>query len=259
MVRILRVLTHISDTVFISIFLATQLFIFGFTDQGIWADTYTAINRLPLHFTPAVIFAALTLLHSRFAPVGGPGVPANPLGPSTAPSVAQPLLASLVAALIVTAGSMAFLAHGLPENSAEVREYAAADFKFMAGSGSADGDHVVVDGFAEGYALLSSGQIELPAANYRFLRLTLESHGSDGVPVFFWRSAGAPGKLTQAPVPESGPVLIDLSARDGWQGEISEFGFLFEERGGIFAMHLLEGRRGEPAIEREELIERHEP
>jgi len=47
--------------VFIVILLATQLFIFGFTHQGIWADTYTAINRLPLHFLPALVFAALVV------------------------------------------------------------------------------------------------------------------------------------------------------------------------------------------------------
>ena len=46
---------------FILIFLATQIFVFGFTDQGLWADTYTAINRLPLHFTPAIIFAIVVI------------------------------------------------------------------------------------------------------------------------------------------------------------------------------------------------------
>jgi hypothetical protein len=49
---------------FILIFLATQLFIFGFTDQGLWADTYTAINRLPLHFLPALLFAMIVIAHS---------------------------------------------------------------------------------------------------------------------------------------------------------------------------------------------------
>ena len=43
---------------FIFIFLATQLFIFGLTDQGLWADTFTAINRLPLHFVPALLFGS---------------------------------------------------------------------------------------------------------------------------------------------------------------------------------------------------------
>ena len=49
---------------FILIFLATQVFIFGFTDRGLWADTYTAINRLPLHFVPALLFALVVIAHA---------------------------------------------------------------------------------------------------------------------------------------------------------------------------------------------------
>jgi len=50
---------------FIWVFAATQVFIFGFTDQGAWADTYTAINRLPLHFLPALIFTGLLIFATR--------------------------------------------------------------------------------------------------------------------------------------------------------------------------------------------------
>ena len=49
---------------FILIFLATQLFIFGLTEQGRWAVTYTAINRLPLHFIPALLFISFVMVHS---------------------------------------------------------------------------------------------------------------------------------------------------------------------------------------------------
>jgi len=60
-------LTERIGLVFFCIFLATQFFIFGLTDQGIWADTYTAINRLPLHFVPALLFAAFMILHCRMS------------------------------------------------------------------------------------------------------------------------------------------------------------------------------------------------
>jgi uncharacterized membrane protein YidH (DUF202 family) len=49
---------------FILIFLSTQVFIFGFTDKGLWADTYTAINRLPIHFVPTLLFAIVTIVHA---------------------------------------------------------------------------------------------------------------------------------------------------------------------------------------------------
>jgi hypothetical protein len=52
---------------FILIFFATQLFIFGVTNQGLWADTYTAVNRLPLHFTPALLFAVAVIASASLA------------------------------------------------------------------------------------------------------------------------------------------------------------------------------------------------
>ena len=63
---------------FILIFLATQLFIFGFTNQGRWAESYTAINRLPLHFAPALLFTALIMVlafvKKKDAEISAPGV-----------------------------------------------------------------------------------------------------------------------------------------------------------------------------------------
>jgi len=49
------------------IFLATQLFIFGFTNKGHWADTYTAINRLPLQFVPALLFMIMVTMHASMS------------------------------------------------------------------------------------------------------------------------------------------------------------------------------------------------
>jgi hypothetical protein len=50
---------------FIIVFLATQLFIFGFTEMGAWATRFTAINRLPLQFIPALLYAAIVVFNSR--------------------------------------------------------------------------------------------------------------------------------------------------------------------------------------------------
>lgn len=54
---------------FMLVFLATQIFIFGFTNKGLWADTYTAINRLPLHFIPALLFAVVVTIHARLTKI----------------------------------------------------------------------------------------------------------------------------------------------------------------------------------------------
>jgi hypothetical protein len=60
---------------FILVFMTTQLFIFGFTDQGLWADTFTAINRLPLHFVPALLFAVIIIAHASLTPGNTTGAP----------------------------------------------------------------------------------------------------------------------------------------------------------------------------------------
>ena len=51
--------------IFIFVFLAGQFFIFFLTDQARWAKQYTALNRLPLHFSPALIYACFLVWHDQ--------------------------------------------------------------------------------------------------------------------------------------------------------------------------------------------------
>ncbi len=51
--------------ILILIFLAGQFFIFFLTDQARWARQYTALNRLPLHFSPALIYACFLVWHDQ--------------------------------------------------------------------------------------------------------------------------------------------------------------------------------------------------
>jgi len=55
---------------FILVFIATQSFIFGFTNKGMWANTYTAINRLPLQFTLALLFMIMVIAHASMKQAG---------------------------------------------------------------------------------------------------------------------------------------------------------------------------------------------
>ena len=221
-----------AGAVFIGIFLATQLFIFGFTDQGTWADTYTAINRLPLHFVPALIYAALIIIHARAWQTDGGGKRLAPAGHAVPAAISRLWPAALLAAALVIVVSLGFLARGLPENPAEARSFTAPDWNFVMGSASADGDRVVIDGFADGYALLSSGPVAIQAVDYRFLRFRLDRRNDGALPTLFWRLSDAPEELVRVPVWNSGAVSLDLSTEDQWRGEVTEFGFLFEEGGG---------------------------
>jgi len=141
-----------------------------------------------------------------------------------------------VATLLVILGSIGLLAWDVPQGSTEARYFPAPKLEFMMGSGSVDGDRVTVDQFADGYALLSSGPIDISADDYRFVLLTLQPQVGGSVPIFFWRRSDAPGELVRVPVREQGPVLIDLSGQRDWRGEISEFGLLLEAAGAAFTV-----------------------
>ncbi|GMR15191.1 MAG: hypothetical protein BMS9Abin30_0813 [Gammaproteobacteria bacterium] len=203
---------------FFSIFLATQLFIFGLTDQGIWADTYTAINRLPLHFVPALLFAAFIVLHAQ---CGGAGCRREQLRSF----LLQPLKAAVLATGVVIAGLWLYLSHDLPDTAVDSLDYPAAGFSFAFGSGYPNQDRMVVDGFANGYALLSSGPVSIQADIQQVLRYEWVP-ASRQEAAFFWRQKGKADNVIRTEITAPGKHLIDLSTEAGWNGEIIEFGFL---------------------------------
>jgi len=214
---------------FISVFLVTQLFIFGLTDQGLWADTFTAINRLPIHFTPALLFAVFTILgHGLDALVGESSYAAYD---SVNFEHSQKRARSqrswpLLQALVVIIGLLAYLSISLPDKDVEPLDYPATELNFAFGSGHPDQDHMLVDGFANGYALLSSGPVNIQASAYPVLKYEWVPPRAHQEAAFFWRQKGQPDNVIRTDITTSGTHLIDLSTETDWQGEIIEFGFL---------------------------------
>lgn len=142
------------------------------------------------------------------------------------------LAASVIAALLVSTVTLAFLARDLPDEAEGSRQFGAKDLKFVMGSGDVGGERIVIRSFTDGYALLSSGPVSVNADGYRFLMARLNRLPQGEGPVFFWRRNEAPADLLQVRIHESGTPLIDLSKQVGWRGEISELGFLFRDDGG---------------------------
>jgi hypothetical protein len=205
---------------FILVFLTTQLFIFGFTDQGLWADTYTAINRLPLHFVPALLFAVVVIANASLTqPVIGSGRRVSRRLP--------PLIAATLLSLItVAAGTITYLSKNLPTQSGETLNYPAADFKFAFGSGLPISDRVLVDRFENGYALLSSGPVNFQADTQRVLSYTWLPPKLPQEAAFFWRRSDDIQNVLRTEITLPGAHFIDLATEPDWHGEITEFGFL---------------------------------
>ena len=215
---------------FLSIFLATQFFIFGLTDQGLWADTFTAINRLPLHFVPALLFVAFVILNSWEARLFAGSTNFIRHEPFTRfgdrGQQGRTILLSVVAGLMVLAGLVFYLSRDLPNDEAAPFIQPVTGFTFAFGSGHPEQAHMVVDGFADGYALLSSGPVSIQAASHPVLEYAWIPSGTPGEAAFFWRQKGNADNVIRTEITTTGKQLIDLTTEAGWQGEIIEFGFL---------------------------------
>ncbi len=137
------------------------------------------------------------------------------------------LIAALLAAILVMAGTVIFLSNGVPDQTSSSIQYPTTSFNFAIGSGQITEDNILVDVFTNGYALLSTGPINILAnsqrvLNYTWLPSTLPREAS-----FFWRRSDTPQSVFKTEITLSGTQLIDLATETEWQGEITELGFLF--------------------------------
>ena len=136
------------------------------------------------------------------------------------------LLAVLLAMVIVMTGAFAFLSKGLPDQTGKILNYPATDFNFAFGSGHPEGEQMLVDEFANGYALLSSGPVSIQADSQRILKYTWLPLGVPQEAAFFWRRSDDAQNVLRTEITVPGTQIIDLATESDWRGEITEFGFL---------------------------------
>lgn len=136
------------------------------------------------------------------------------------------LAASLLALIIVAAGTVIYLSKDLPESPGVTLNYPATDFNFAFGSGHSEGEHMLVDEFANGYALLSSGPVSIQADSQRILQYTWLPPGIPQEAAFFWRRSDDVQNVLRTEITAPGTQIIDLATETDWRGEITEFGFL---------------------------------
>jgi hypothetical protein len=135
-------------------------------------------------------------------------------------------MAALLALIVVVAGTIVSLSKGLPDQTGETLQYPAAGFIFAFGSGHPVDDRMLVDEFANGYALLTSGPVSIQAGQQRVLSYTWLPPKLPAEAAFFWRRSEDTQNVLKTEITAPGTHYIDLAAEPGWQGEITEFGFL---------------------------------
>lgn len=139
---------------------------------------------------------------------------------------AKLLAAALLALIVVVAAMVAFLSKGLPEKVGETLIYPATDLKFAFGSGHPGADRMLVDQFADGYALLTSGPVSIQAKEQRLLVYSWLPPELPQEAAFFWRRSDDAQNVLRTEITIPGTQQIDLSMEPDWKGEITELGFL---------------------------------
>ena len=143
------------------------------------------------------------------------------------------LSASFLSLIAVAIGTIIFLSKGLPEEPASTLNFPASNFNFAFGSGNLTEDIMLVNVFANGYALLSSGPVSISADQHHVLSYTWLPPRMPQEAAFFWRRADDPQNVSRTEITVPGTQMLNLSAEPMWQGEITEFGFLIAGENGV--------------------------
>ena len=204
---------------FTAVTVAAQLFIFLGTEQGHWAEDWTAINRLPLQFSPLLVFSLVIALHAaldrwQLALPVRPGLvfPAVGLG-------------------VVLTGTVVYLLTTFPGGSGTPRAFTPADMRVVAGTAPLQGDARRVASYQESIALLSSGPVDMDTAEYGLLRVRTDGPNPNHA-TFFWRSDRGESGLHTLEISGRGTRWINLADAGNWTGRVSEVGIIFYGYGG---------------------------
>ncbi|MEH6515079.1 MAG: hypothetical protein V7742_00245 [Halioglobus sp.] len=209
--------------VFYSVVLAAQLVIFGGTISGQWADDWTAINRLPLHFSPALIFSLAILVHAFLEH-------RKDRSPTS-----YSLYAPVLGLLIALAGATAYLVLAYPATTAKPHSFTAQQMRIMVGGGRVAGEVGIIEKYQNNIAVLSSGPVRLKAEKLGLLKLET-AEANSGHAQFFWRNGSGQEDLHSTEIPGWGEDWVNLGDLPQWQGQITEIGLMFYAKDGKPAM-----------------------
>jgi len=208
---------------FLLAFALSQFVIFGLTNQGLWAESYTAINRLPLHFVPALLLCIAycyqqSAKNARTAPASNTSRLITLIGPLIA--------STMVIWLILQAAGISRAPENNSNGSTFNSHFDPSTMSLVLGEGELKNDTHFINGFNNGMALLSSGPLIVDASDLSLLRYDIEAK-TQSQPAFFWRQAASPGDIQVIDIEAERAGSVLLSQQAGWTGKISEIGLIF--------------------------------
>lgn len=219
--------------------------IFQFTEQGAWAEDWSAINRLPLHFTP-LLCLVLALMAQHLLQ----STPVNGEAEGRASGVALLCVSLMVA---TTAFFMMTERLGRAETGEPLR-LDGRNLTAVLGSVERLPDGALgYTGFQDGIAVLSSGEIHRDAEAASLLTVVTRGSNREAM-TFFWRNADSPAELQTVYVDERGAVTLDLAAQSGWSGQILEMGITAFDVGGSLALEHMTLAANDGAAQRRKAI-----
>lgn len=201
--------------VFYLVLLAAQLLIFEGTDSGRWAEDWTAINRLPMHFAPALVFSLLIVGQALLARTRS-----NP--------VSRGFIAVPIASLVITlAGAMSYLQLAYPPGTeAAARVFDPHQMRTVVGVSRKSGEASVIKRYQNNIAIVSSGPIQLDTAGYGLARVVTGGANQKRA-TLFWRNGAGPDDLHSTQVSGRGTRWINLGEEPQWRGQVTEIGLVF--------------------------------
>lgn len=199
--------------VFFGVSLAAQMLIFEGTAIGKWAEDWTAINRLPLHFAPPLLFAIMLLVGDWRLPGGWR-------------AAGKTLLVPAITLILTSVLAMGYLSWAYPSSKQPAVELPAGKFQARVGGGQIKDGVGLISRFDNNVAIFSNNTLSLAADSLPLL--TLETAGENEKRItLFWRRQQNPGEPSKTTVWGRGTRYINLADEPDWNGTITEIGLVF--------------------------------
>jgi len=215
---------------FYVLFAASQMLIFGATEKGKFAELNTAVNRLIIHFLPALIFAVALTAHQllnqwrsklqtssdiRDNHLFNPVFVIAPLV-----SIALVITSVWIATSLSTAPSTRDGSTPPPWISFQPQNFAP-----MMGGGKIEAGILVINRFEGGMAIASVAPLEIDTKHYPALSYHLDIEGSSTA-MFFWRNADMPEEIHMTLIDPPGDSTLFLTDNPQWGKRVTEIGII---------------------------------